>query len=137
MKYLISIIILSLSINCCSSNDPESQESTFKLSDTLSIDYRETLFNEEENITIKFDSLISDGRCPVDMMCVWEGDAVLRFVFSKGNHKAPFKLHTAKNYFTSDTLLLGYHIELINVFPYPHSEIKIEPKNYFAKLIIE
>lgn len=109
----------------------------FTLSDTLLIKYQEKLMNEEEDISIKFEDLIGDGRCPVDVMCFWEGDAELRFSFSNSLQTMKFNLHTAGNYFTKDTVILGCPVKLFDVFPYPHSKEEASKKSYEAKIIID
>ncbi len=41
----------------------------------LDIDYGQTVHHEGYNLEISFDSL-SESRCPPNVVCVWEGDAV-------------------------------------------------------------
>lgn len=132
LTFLIALIIFGF----CADSGTNPQMHNFTLSDTLIIKYQETLVNEEEEISIKFDELISDGRCPEDMMCFWEGDAELKFDFSNSSESLKFNLHTAGNYFTKDTVILGYYIKLLDVFPYPHSEKEVSKKSYEAKIII-
>lgn len=68
MKISIYFIVINI-FWFCSDSSVDPQNGRFILSDTLQIKYQETLVNEEEEISIKFDELISDSRCPVDMMC--------------------------------------------------------------------
>lgn len=74
-----------------------------------------------DNLKLCFDSVIEDSRCPANAMCIWQGAAVARFVFTKNNETASFRLSTinmAPNYI-KDTVVLGYKIEFINMSPYP------------------
>jgi len=138
MKSLfLSCLLFWLGFTFCTDSINQSEDALFKLSDTLSLHYQEKLVNNDENISISFNSLISDGRCPTDLKCFWEGDAELLFEFRKDNQSSKFSLHTAGNYFTKDTLLYGYSIKLMDVHPYPHSKTHYEPEEYVAKLVIE
>ncbi|MCW8849207.1 MAG: hypothetical protein OQJ81_04445 [Melioribacteraceae bacterium] len=134
---IVAFLIALLIFVFCSDSGINPQKNNFTLSDTLLIRYHESLINEEEEISIKFDELISDGRCPVDMMCFWEGDAELRFAFSNTVETIKFNLHTAGNYFTKDTVVLGYHIKLLDLYPYPHSKKEVSKNSYEAKIIID
>lgn len=138
MKSILYIIIISGPIfHFCTENVTDPNENTFLLSDTLLVNYQQVYTNSENSISIKFDSLISDGRCPLDVICVWEGDANLRFALNNSLQTVKFNLHTAGNYFNKDTVLLGYHIQLLDVFPYPHTKIEFEKESYQAKIIID
>ena len=129
---LIPLIIL---IYSCS-NTVESEYSEFKLSDTITINYGQTLFNSQEDISIKFDSLLSDSRCPVNVVCVWEGDAEIKIHFIKKDESSNLFLHTNKNYPNSDTARFYYKVTLIDLLPYPHTEIEIDSTDYSAEIIV-
>lgn len=135
MKIIIGFILI-VCFTFCNDSINEVDDKSFELSETFRIGYHDTFFNSEENLSIKFDSLILDGRCPIDVVCVWEGDAELRYILDDRKEKIIFSLHTAGSYFTKDTVLLGYNIGLIDVFPYPHSEIFHEVESYEATILI-
>ena len=133
LTFLTALIIFGF----CADSGTNPQTNKFVLSDTLIIRYQETFVNDDEEISIKFDELISDGRCPVDVICVWEGDADLQFAFSNSLQTVKFNLHTAGNYFIKDTVVLGYHIKLLDAFPYPHSQKEVLKSSYEAKIVID
>jgi len=103
--------------------------------DTITIQYQETIYNEEENIGIKFISLIEDSRCPVDLVCYWEGNAKILFRITKNALGKNFALNTYKE-FTTDTVLFGYSISLIKVMPLRHSDSLYSQGDYSADLAI-
>jgi len=77
------------------------------------------LYNSyENNLSFKIDSVLEDSRCPSGVMCIWEGNAKVRFDFSLNNKLTQFSLNTA-NSFRRDTTITGYKIQLIRVNPYP------------------
>jgi len=115
----------------------EIEHVTFHLGDTLSINYGETLFDKEDNLSIKFENLISDGRCPIDVICNWEGDADIELKFINYSNVTSFSLHTAKSYFSANTTIDVYNIELIDLLPYPYSKFQIPISEYSAKIVIK
>lgn len=120
----------------CSDNLNKVEPTTFELGDTLTIGYGKTLYNNSEDQSIKFDSVLTDSRCPINVICVWEGDAEVKFTISNDDNFIDFTLHTAKDYFSTDTTLFGYNIELIGLLPYPHTEIQHLITEYKAVIII-
>ena len=140
--FTILILILLLTafntINCERIFDsvlsPKNDTSTIAdhiltLNDTLSIAYRDTLFNREKNIWLSFDSLITDSRCPIGVLCVWEGNAKVSLIFNS----IQFNLNTHA-LFIEDTTISSYHIDLINVWPYPHIDSLYTDDQYSVKI---
>jgi len=49
-----------------------------------------------EKITIKFDSVVEDSRCPEGTNCIWAGNAKIRLMVSKAGKRAKaIELNTA------------------------------------------
>ena len=78
---------------------------------------------------------ISDSRCPSDLQCVWQGDAVVGFSFESNGSSQPFVLHTHSNY-QRDTVINGLEISLLSVSPYPNSSERIDPVDYSVELML-
>lgn len=92
---------------------------------------------QASGLTLKFASVISDSRCPSNVICVWGGNAEVLFDFEKVGINTDFKLDTASgNNFKNDTLIGGYRIKLLKVLPYPESEGEIEPDDYSIEIEI-
>jgi len=109
--------------------------STLTLGETAVLMYQETLSNEEENISITFESVIGDSRCPSDAQCVWEGDAEIGLVFSHDNETADIVLHTHPNYTTAVTVS-GYTITLADLEPPASLENPPAPDDYAAHVVV-
>jgi len=140
MRYLIFVlpILFFLSVNCERKTDfitGTIASESFLLGDTVAVGYKQTIYNEYENITLRFSSLVSDGRCPVDLRCFWEGNAKMEFLFDANGMKSKFSLNTYSG-FTRDTTLSKYRISLINLTPYPHSEQTYIPAQYQAYVMV-
>lgn len=95
-----------------------------------------TSVNKTELPSICFDSLIIDCRCPADAACIWAGYAQVKLSINTGMGYKSFFLSTLKTSFlpSTDTVIDGYNIRLINVFPYPVFSI---PGNEVAKIELQ
>jgi hypothetical protein len=64
---------------------------------------------------------IEDSRCCSLCYCVWAGVAKASFTLSLKGQDIPFELATMNMLptYKNDTLVQGYKIKLVNVYPYP------------------
>ncbi len=117
MKYsfIPLLILLFLFMGCEKEND-----NTFKLNDPFSLECREKLHNSMHNLSIRFDSLLEDSRCPEEMVCTWEGNASAAFTIIYFDRIENFSLDTyqGRNYH-NDTALLGFTIKLNALYRNP------------------
>ncbi|HEX8691911.1 MAG TPA: hypothetical protein VF746_05810 [Longimicrobium sp.] len=70
-----------------------------------------------EGLSVRFESVPSDSRCPTGVQCIWAGNAVVRVVLSKDGKAAGFELNT--NLEPRTASYLNYEIELLQLDPYP------------------
>ncbi len=105
------------------------------LNDTVDLKYSTTYCNPEYEIRLSFDSL-SDNRCPIGAICVWEGNASMKFfIKQKGESDATFTLNTSGRFLT-DTIVNGLRYELIEVLPYPVLDKDYQLDDYTLQLLI-
>jgi len=79
--------------------------------------------------------LSEDSRCPVDVVCVWEGRAVIELRLSSGGEparSARLSTETDKN----SVEFAGYRISLVGVDPDPVSTDPPELSDYRARLVV-
>lgn len=87
-------------------------------------------------ITISMDSVITDSRCPKDMVCDYAGIAVVGFKISSSNGKTNFTLNTIEG-FSVGVLVDGYRIKLINLNPErPSGGVWINGSIYEAEILV-
>jgi len=128
---ILSLILFFMSVfmHC------ETPIATFELGQPFSLAYQETKSNTAEDITIKFDAVIGDSRCPADVVCVWEGNAEIQFTFTKGSASETFSLNTNLEPQAVDSM--GYNIEMTALRPGQLvSTNPPAPEDYIASLII-
>lgn len=87
-----------------------------------------------DRLKIKFVA-VEDSRCPQDVTCVWAGNAkvTVKIIDRRGKSET-FELNT--NLEAKAVRFAGYEIKLINVTPYPRSNIRINPNGYTAKFTV-
>jgi hypothetical protein len=79
-------------------------------------------------LRITFTAVSSDSRCPVDVVCVWEGDAVAELTVSQPTGAVETReLHTSN---PRPATYGGFQIELVRLDPVPRSTQPIPPGSY-------
>ena len=89
-----------------------------------------------DGIRLRFDSVLSDSRCPIDAICVRAGEAVVAITLSKaGTVTAEFDVQTdppdrrSANY-------SGHSVTLTALQPFPRSDRQVQPSDYVATFIV-
>ncbi len=91
---------------------------------------------EGTGVSVMFEGVEADSRCPTDVVCVWEGDAVVAVrVASGGEPAARYTLHTARSQPT-DAAHGGYRIRLVSLAPAPTSEAPPAAGAYRVTLVV-
>ena len=129
-------LVATFLVTCVNKNAVGPQDwKSLTIGDTVEIAYQNTIVNSVHNISLSFDSVVGDSRCPTGVTCIWEGDAELIFTFTESSNKAELILHTHAT-FTHDTTAFGYNIKLIDVKPYPHIDSTYSSSDYSALVLV-
>lgn len=94
----------------------------------------QSAFVSEARLTVQFEGVVGDSRCPADAVCVLGGDAIVRLrVTAAGGSARTHELHTGdmKPVQHDDVT-----IALVELSPYPFSARQIQPDEYRATLRI-
>jgi hypothetical protein len=106
----------------------------FLFNDTINLAYGDCLVDFENQNAICFDSVLTDSRCPEDLMCFWAGEAIARFSINKNqNDEIVLDLLTG----TVDTIFADYKFSFIDLLPYPNTQFQNRPENYRAKILLK
>ncbi|MEO3783814.1 hypothetical protein ABGB12_10810 [Actinocorallia sp. B10E7] len=81
--------------------------------------------------SLTFVAVESDSRCPVDVQCVWPGDAVV--TVSTG--RSTFRLHTMRR--TSVHLTARLSLSLLALSPDRRDDLPIRQDRYRARLRVD
>ena len=137
MKVFLSIFLfttLTAFVNSCSKSGNKFKEGTVE----LKLSECENGNIAGDDLKLCFNAVVSDSRCPANVVCVWQGAATATFSFTKNGdtHRFDLSTITMKPNYSKDTVIAGYKIEFINLLPYPgtftppapNSQIKAELK---------
>ena len=87
-----------------------------------------------EGLTVSFEGVPSDSRCPTGVQCVWAGNAVVQVVLSKDGKAFGAELHT--NLDPKSVDYLNYNVALVSLAPYPTSTNPIAQSQYRATFVV-
>jgi hypothetical protein len=92
-----------------------------------------------QELRLRFAEVTQDSRCPVDVTCVWAGNAAVRLWMSNGNGRGgkTLTLNTNKSPSLNDEAQYqGFKIKLVGLSPYPRSDHSIAAGDYTATLLV-
>jgi len=95
----------------------------------LSLAYGQTVAVGTSGISVRFDSVVEDSRCPADAMCVWEGRAVVKVVVSAARTEVDVSLQSSPGSARA-VEVGGVRVEWIQLEPYPYAGQPTEPGAY-------
>ena len=88
-----------------------------------------------DDLRIRFDTVRSDSRCPMDALCVRAGEAVIALTIGRtGEVSVGRELDTTPS--RSSTTHLNFTITLSSLAPYPRSGLQIQPRDYVATFVV-
>lgn len=92
-----------------------------------------------ENLSITFNSYPNESRCPSDVTCVWAGFVEVELLINEKGKESILKLSTEPNVsgIPVQAKVGNYSIKLIDVTPYPATNIRIDPNQFKVILLVE
>src|SRR5262249_9194304 len=90
---------------------------------------------EGEGLTVGFDSVLEDSRCPEGVVCVWSGNAKIRLKSSK-QKQAPASVELNTHAGPKSSSFLNYEIRLVELKPRPKADKPVQSDEYNATLIV-
>lgn len=86
---------------------------------------------EGTRLQLRFVSVLEDSRCPIDVVCVWAGDARAHLVLTDGDAgEEALDLHTFLE--PRSVVVRGYRVALERLEPAPRSGGRITQEQYVA-----
>lgn len=125
-----SILLLVMLIVSCATNTENGG------SKSVNLGINECFAKLEGKASICLDSVYDDSRCPKNLECVWEGDALAAFTLTTAKSTKSFILHSNKK-FQTDTVIEGITIKLLDIRPYPVADQQIDDGTYRVEITID
>lgn len=89
----------------------------------------------DDDLRLTLKSVTDDSRCPVDVTCVWEGDAKVSVEVITPAPRAEHDLHTSARD-GREAKHGAYRITLVKLEPAPRSTATISPGDYRATFVV-
>ena len=109
--------------------------------EVFALKVNESKMLRDNKLTIGFQSVVDDSRCPVDALCFWTGIAQIRLWLLKPGMDSIFVDSQISGYvLQGDTCChssrdtVGYRITLLQLDPYPHIDSIMQFSSYQALL---
>lgn len=109
------------------------------IGEEISIKVFDTATYCNENLTITFNAYPNESRCPTDVTCVWAGFVEVELLINVKGKESILKLSTEPNVsgHPVQAKVGDYSIKLIDVLPYPATNIRIDPNQFKVILLVE
>lgn len=111
-----------------------------KLNQEFDLPFGQVAVMDEGNVKFHFSSVAEDSRCPKNVQCVWEGNAMIIVDgYATDGQSGSLMLNTNKGdaaRFPGKGNFMGYEVELISLMPYPEEADPISQSQYVARLIV-
>jgi hypothetical protein len=87
-----------------------------------------------EPVRIEFERIVADSRCAIDVVCITAGEARGAFRITVAR-AAPVSVELSTDP-RSSTEVSGYRFALVGMTPLPRSNVRIDPRQYRAELVV-
>jgi len=89
----------------------------------------------DTGVVLRMDAVADDSRCPIDVQCVWEGDAPVRVTaIGPRDVRATYDLHVSRG--AREIVHEGLKVRLVRLDPAPRSGRSPAPADYRATLVV-
>lgn len=91
----------------------------------------------DENLSVRLEGVTQDSRCPVDVQCVWAGDAAVELTLEKPPAAADTRILHTSDRFGRQADYEGLVIRLLDLKPQPREGKTIAPEDYRVTLVVD
>ncbi|XCN74040.1 MAG: hypothetical protein Q3M24_04585 [Candidatus Electrothrix aestuarii] len=127
-KLFILCVCLVMLVACAQNKQPEDYPQTVELQSHASK-------KVSNDLSIRFNSVLEDSRCPTGAQCAWEGNAEILLELSGGDLET-VHLNTGAQ-FPRTEVYNGYVITLEDLKPHPTEGVAVQESDYTAVLSID
>jgi hypothetical protein len=116
MRTLFALVAIGavMASGCGGSGSAQDDVVTVALGQTVSLTEGRSVRIPEEDVTVRFDAVVEDSRCPINATCVTAGRAVVRVVVGNAGTATPLTGEVG-----SSVTKAPYSVRLVALDPLP------------------
>lgn len=134
MKNWMAAATVAACLACSNGTDLQTGPSTSVSGDTVRIELGLGSAVNVDGIAIEFESVAGDSRCPLNVQCVWEGNAEVSLRLTRMQSSEVVSVNT--NLEPQVVRYAGHAIRLSGLTPYPVYGEPLDPSAYIAALTL-
>lgn len=118
--------------------EPAPETASAQMNETFTLGGGQEIVIAGAGLHLRFAEVLEDSRCPTNVPCFWEGQAIIRITVQQ-NDQPPLELQFNSNPSEGpDTLMAyGYTVQLMRLDPYPEEpDMVIDFDQYQASLVV-
>jgi len=127
--------VLSLLVAACGEGkaEPPKESRAGRLGESLTLGVGESVRVEDVDLTIAFQEVASDSRCPKDVTCIQAGEAVVLLALgTEAGEKAVLELGVPPGGSSIEASFHDIRITIVELIPQKESGKPIDPATYVA-----
>jgi len=133
MKSILIFAVLSLTVGF---TPAIKDRKAVHLDKEFTLKIGQSAYLKKEDLTITFQSVADDSRCPRGVNCVWAGNAAVVVKVKRGGREAA-SLTLNSNVNPKTAKYFSYEFSVADLSPYPSSDAKTSKRDYEATLIVQ
>ena len=107
-----------------------------ELDQEFSLRPAETVTVAGTSLALTLVGVTNDSRCPIDVVCVWAGEATVVLAWQRGGVASEELTLTFASLGDTGASLDRYHVAVVAVLPLPVSTAVIAPADYEVRLVV-
>jgi hypothetical protein len=126
-RFLVGLVVLLGAVAC----DESPTGPTVPLNREFELAPGSAAQIDDASLSVRFNGVSGDSRCPADALCIQGGDAIVRITATGNGGSRDYELHTGD---MAPVRHEDVTIALVQLMPYPFSSRTIAPEDYRATL---
>jgi len=138
MKVLHSVLLLAALMAlpaCAGSRTPTGAAPRVPFGQEFTLAVGESAAVADTGVVLRLQAVADDSRCPADVQCVWEGDALVHVAATgPGSVRQAYELHAGRG--PREAEHEGLRIRLVRLDPPARSDRAPRPSDYRVTLLV-
>lgn len=134
---MLMLAIFLAGITGCSRDDDDVNKIRAEIGAFVNIPAGETALISSDKLYIKFDSIISDSRCPTGVVCVWAGEAKAKIQMKLNGQISDIVLTDNGGTDGMSQSTFGSYKLSFQIKPYPRADVTTAASDYILYIKLD